>query len=219
MASRRAPLVETVPAQAKAAGPSEDMTVEQFLELQCEAYIDDLKRHSASLIDCLKNEYADGVKSIKGMMVAATSGLDRQKKLCVTLKAGTGPHLGQKFRLEPSSDDGEDVFKIGRSTGKAFKEKGVSLYKDKEISTSHAKVDIRNGQAFIVDTKSTNGTTINGEDVDPSVPIRLKTGDIIGIGGTELHVTITEQDADEQSGAAVVAEEEEEEFDENFASV
>jgi hypothetical protein len=29
---------------------------------------------------------------------------------------------------------------MGRSTGKVFKEKGVSLYKDKEISTTHARV-------------------------------------------------------------------------------
>lgn len=29
---------------------------------------------------------------------------------------------------------------MGRSTGRLFKEKGVSLYKDKEISTTHAKV-------------------------------------------------------------------------------
>ena len=31
---------------------------------------------------------------------------------------------------------------MGRSTGKLFKEKGVSLYKDKEISTTHAKVQM-----------------------------------------------------------------------------
>ena len=29
---------------------------------------------------------------------------------------------------------------MGHSTGRLFREKGVSLYKDKEISTTHAKV-------------------------------------------------------------------------------
>ena len=56
----------------------------------------------------------------------------------------------------------EDIFKIGRSTGRLFKEKGVSLYKDKEISTTHAKVEIRNGQVFLMDVRSTNGTQLNG---------------------------------------------------------
>jgi len=62
------------------------------------------------------------------------------KKLCVNLRVVSGPHLGQRFRLEPTAENNDDVFKIGRSTGKLFKEKGVSLYKDKETSTTHAKV-------------------------------------------------------------------------------
>lgn len=60
------------------------------------------------------------------------------------------------------TQSGEDIFRMGRSTGKAFKEKGVSLYKDKEISTTHAKIELRNGQAFLIDADSTNGTLLNG---------------------------------------------------------
>lgn len=59
-------------------------------------------------------------------------------------------------------DRKDEVFKMGRSTGKLFKEKGVSLYKDKEISTTHAKVELRNGEAFFIDAKSTNGSHLNG---------------------------------------------------------
>ena len=83
-------------------------------------------------------------------------------KQCITLKCIGGPHLGQRFRLEASTDADEDTFKMGRSTGKIFKEKGVSLYKDKEISTTHAKIEIRNGQVFLIDCRSTNGTQLNG---------------------------------------------------------
>jgi hypothetical protein len=79
----------------------------------------------------------------------------------VILKCVAGPHIGQKFRLESPPGTTEDEFKMGRSTGRHFKEKGVSLYKDKEISTTHAKIEFKNGCVFLIDAKSTNGTQLN----------------------------------------------------------
>eukprot|EP01031_Cornospumella_fuschlensis_P025355 gene25355-30616_t len=166
----------------------DNMTVEKYLEAKFEEMIKDFRNHSETLVMKLRREYADGAAAIGAMMPTPDTG----KALCVTLKCVAGPHIGQRFRLEPSTDDGEDVFKMGRSTGKLFKEKGVSLYKDKEISTTHAKVEIRNGQAFVIDMKSTNGSQLNGEDLQDQTPYRLKDGDVITMGSTELLVHITD---------------------------
>ena len=110
--------------------------MEQFLTQQCEAVIGDLRRHGAELIERLRTECRDGADKAQQLLAASL----RTRPLIVTLKCTGGPHIGQKFRLEPAAGASEDVFKIGRSTGRHFKERGVSLYKDKEISTTHAKV-------------------------------------------------------------------------------
>ena len=89
------------------------------------------------------------------------------------------------------------LFIIYYRIGKAIKEKGVSLYKDKEISTSHAKIEIRNGLPFLVDTRSTNGTQLNNEDVEVLVPYRLQSGDVISMGSTELRVQILDGSEDD----------------------
>lgn len=173
---------------------SSNLTVEQFLNNQCDIIIADLQAHAQSLISQLKKEYEDGSEQLKSLLVSSSSSA---KRLCVTLRCTSGAHSGQRFRLEPNTENGEDNFKMGRSTGKLFKEKGVSLYKDKEISTTHAKIEVKNGQAFLTDNRSTNGTILNGVEMEPLVPIRLKEGDIILMGSTELHVQVTDMDDDE----------------------
>ena len=173
---------------------SSNLTVEQFLNNQCDIIIADLQAHAQSLISQLKKEYEDGSEQLKSLLVSSSSSA---KRLCVTLRCTSGAHSGQRFRLEPNTESGEDNFKMGRSTGKLFKEKGVSLYKDKEISTTHAKIEVKNGQAFLTDNRSTNGTILNGVEMEPLVPIRLKEGDIILMGSTELHVQVTDMDDDE----------------------
>lgn len=170
---------------------TDEMTVEEYLESKCEEIIRDLKRHGDQLVDRLQTEYTESAASIRSMMMKSTDGV---KKMCVSMKVLGGPHLGQKFRLEPTTETGEDVFKIGRSTGRHFKEKGVSLYKDKEISTTHAKIETRNGSVFLIDVRSTNGTQVNGEDLEPQAPFKLKEGDIIFMGSTEIKLNISDFD-------------------------
>lgn len=60
------------------------------------------------------------------------------------------------------------------------------------------QIEIRNGEAFFCDTKSTNGSQLNGEDCESGTPYRLKNGDIITVGSTELAVHLTNTDENEE---------------------
>ena len=179
---------------------SEDITVEEFLEKQCAEIMGDVQAHAKDLIAQLKEEYATGRKQIEKLMVQST---DTSTKLCMHLKVVAGQHMGQKFRLELPAGKNEEVFKVGRSSSKAYKEKGVSLYKDKEVSTAHARIEIRNGEAFYVDMRSTNGSSVNSKMVEVNVPTRLNDGDVLGIGGSEVSITITTSGADDLEFASV----------------
>lgn len=172
---------------AGGSSPEDNMSVEQYLEMHLNTIIKDFKQHTQGLISKLQDEYQEGARSINSL---TNKNKSEEKRICVILKVVAGPHIGQRFRLEPAGEDTEDVFKMGRSTGKQFKEKGVSLYKDKEISTTHAKIEIRNGQAFLIDASSTNGTLLNNEEVEPITPLRLKDADVITVGSTEMSVHI-----------------------------
>jgi predicted component of type VI protein secretion system len=176
-------------ANAPSNASSEDMTVEQYLNTQCEGMIDDVRIHGQSLVAKLQAQFQEQKDLILQMMQQQSSA--QHEIMCVTLRCMAGAHLGQKFRLEPTTATGDDVFKIGRSTGRLFKEKGVSLYKDKEISTTHAKIELKNGELLLTDTGSTNGTQINsGPDLDRHVTYKLVDGDVICVGSTELIVNM-----------------------------
>jgi FHA domain len=68
-------------------------------------------------------------------------------------------YVGNSWTLRPTP---KAACMIGRSTGKKFKEKGVSLSTDEEVSTTHGKVHVRGGKLYFTDTGSTNGSTVNG---------------------------------------------------------
>ena len=52
--------------------------------------------------------------------------------------------------------------------------------------------DFRSFSLFLV--RSTNGTQVNGEDLEPQTPFKLNEGDVICMGSTEVKVNISDFD-------------------------
>lgn len=58
-------------------------------------------------------------------------------------------------------------------------------------------MEIKNSNAYFVDMKSTNGSQVNGEDCEEYIPYRLKDGDIITLGSSELEVQVLNSENNE----------------------
>ncbi len=71
---------------------------------------------------------------------------------------------------------------VGRGAGCA-----VSLPADTFASALHARVFRRNGEYFVEDLGSTNGTLLNGQKV--TAPVALRGGDRLQVGKTTLELT------------------------------
>jgi pSer/pThr/pTyr-binding forkhead associated (FHA) protein len=95
-----------------------------------------------------------------------------------------GRALGAEIKVE-------DELEIGRGAADTG-----GLAGDVEISRRHARiVRQENGSYFIEDLGSTNGTHVNGVQIDAPRP--LSTGDTVEVGGTTLLV----EEADTQAAA------------------
>jgi pSer/pThr/pTyr-binding forkhead associated (FHA) protein len=79
---------------------------------------------------------------------------------------------GQSFAVEGDST-------IGRGGGCA-----VPLTFDTFVSQVHARASDRNGELWVEDVGSTNGTYVNGERIDK--PTKLRKGDRVQVGETVL---------------------------------
>src|SRR5262249_55558486 len=67
------------------------------------------------------------------------------------------------------------------------------------VSARHARLFLRDGQYFVEDTQSTNGTAVNGLAI--SGPVGLKSGDLVQVG--EVHI-LFQQDAAVSDGSTLV---------------
>ena len=57
----------------------------------------------------------------------------------------------------------------------------ITIIED-SVSSKHALILYRNGKIFLRDEMSSNGTYINGEEILPDTPVKLKDGDVIVFG-------------------------------------
>lgn len=82
-----------------------------------------------------------------------------------------------------------------RGESKLLSNKAFSIGRDKtnniiiadpKVSKFHAVVTFENGDAYIKDTDSTNGTYINNKRIDSGKKIKLSNGDKIKVGGTVI---------------------------------
>lgn len=85
-----------------------------------------------------------------------------------------GPNAGEEHPI-----DGDLV--LGRAEGDVD-----VVIADRGVSRRHASVAIQGQTAIVSDLDSSNGTYVNGEEVD--APRRLRGGDVIQIGGTHLEL-------------------------------
>ena len=113
----------------------------------------------------------------------------------------SGPNEGLFYDLQPRT---RTYSWIGRSQGRKFKQKGISLPKDLECSTTHGRFEYTNTtntggendgpKFYFVDVGSTNGTQIDGYECEPNVSYVLSTGMNILCGKTNLKVTLLSLD-------------------------
>jgi hypothetical protein len=75
------------------------------------------------------------------------------------------------------------VTQIGRNSKKRNLQPEIACDWDGAVSHRHAKIELDpDGNAFLVDVGSTNGTMLNGQLISANSPVKLKDGDRISLG-------------------------------------
>ena len=99
----------------------------------------------------------------------------------------SGFYEGMSLDVQPK---GRTAAFVGRSQGKKFKDKGVSLPKDLEVSTSHGKFESIRGKFYYTDVGSTNGSLIDGCVIEPSKQYEVREGMEITCGQTIMRIKL-----------------------------
>eukprot|EP00512_Aurantiochytrium_limacinum_P002599 CAMPEP_0171509378 /NCGR_PEP_ID=MMETSP0958-20121227/14743_1 /TAXON_ID=87120 /ORGANISM="Aurantiochytrium limacinum, Strain ATCCMYA-1381" /LENGTH=218 /DNA_ID=CAMNT_0012046623 /DNA_START=104 /DNA_END=760 /DNA_ORIENTATION=+ len=168
-----------------------DMTVEEYLNAECEKQVADIQNYAQGLVEKLKNEYASLKKEFmndlkeEAARKAAEEDTNDQDNMQVVLHFNVveGVYQGKTYTL--NVECGKPAF-IGRSRGKKFYQPGgISLSRDDETSTTHGRFDLKeDGTCTYTDLTSTNGSFLNySEDkLEENVETMISVDDVLKIG-------------------------------------
>ena len=149
------------------------------------------KPSDASMVDAAVNNTTDKENPANATITkSATTAVADDKPVQlrgIKVDVLSGSLHGSTFQLEPRPR--APCF-IGRSTGKKFTERGISLSSDLEVSTTHGKFEIKKGSYFYIDQGSTNGSYIGDDLLEPHEPLELVDGLVITVGTSDLKITL-----------------------------
>ncbi|CAM9832132.1 unnamed protein product [Scytosiphon promiscuus] len=118
--------------------------------------------------------------------------------MAISVSIKGGPYDGLVFEISVEEDG--DARLVGRSTGKKasfltltfmFKNHGISLRRDSEVSITHGMFMNSGGVVTFMDNGSTNGTEVDGEWVKPKKAYKIFPGSELQIGQSHCTVAIT----------------------------
>jgi hypothetical protein len=141
------------------------------------------------------SENADPQKPVVVSAVVKEHSVESTKPVVNNNEEGTiyvelqsGDYQGETFTLQPKA---RSHAWVGRSQGKKFREKGISLPKDLEVSTTHGRFEFLRNKLVYVDTGSTNGSRLGEVNIAPNAPVELISGMIITVGQTMMKITLS----------------------------
>jgi len=160
------------------------------------AMIDDKENFSSNSHSSSSMEGPSKRTKTEPSTISATTSTASKRRAPTTslhVRVEGGPHDGVKAVLHPKVGKTTACF-IGRSTGKKFTDKGMSLSKDLEVSTTHGKWELmKDGKIYFTDTGSTNGTFVGDKQLVEGEPLEIKDGSRIRCGASVLLMTITKE--------------------------
>jgi len=200
------------------AEPTEDWTVEQVAQYCLLEAHRGLDARYENLKSSLDEQFENGKESIwqchkdlvkstiEGGSSGSGSGVDGQQQRSsdscsdnaldgattvateIHISIVQGFHAGVSLTLKPKL---RAPCWVGRSQGKKFRDRGISLPKDPEISTTHGKFEVIRGCMYYTDTGSTNGSKVGNKLLEPDAPLALGNGTELIVGQSVLRITLS----------------------------